>query len=361
MTTTSEIVKSQSGDITLYTVTNDNGAIVELSSLGAGIVRIVVPDRDGKIDDIVIGYKNPADYLADGPCAGKTPGRYANRIARGNFSLDGKEYNLPINNGPNHLHGGPDGFQNRIWDAEDLGNGTIRFSIISPDGDAGYPGEVKASVTYTWDNDNTLTINYDASTDAPTVINLTNHSYFNLCGHDAGARKAMDQLLKLNASYWLPTDDTLIPEGEVAPVAGTPMDFTKERPVGLDIFPADVLPSTETLIADFPAIRFGKGYDNCWLADNQTGEVAEIATLTDSSTGRKLIVLTDQPAVQVYCGNWLNGSPVGKDEAVYTDYCAVAIECQGCPDAPNRPQFPSQLLTPEKPYHRTIIFRFATI
>lgn len=361
MKTTSEIVKSPVGDITLFTITNDNGAIVELSSLGAGIVRIVVPDRDGKIDDVVIGYKNPADYLADGPCAGKTPGRYANRIARGNFHLDGKEYDLPINNGPNHLHGGPNGYQNRIWAAEDLGGGKVRFSIVSPDGDAGYPGKVEASVTYSWDNDNTLTINYDATSDAPTVINLTNHSYFNLAGHDAGARKAMNQLLKLSASRWLPTDDTLIPEGEMAPVEGTPMDFTKERPVGSEIFPVDATPSTETLIASFPAIRFGKGYDNCWVSDNPAGEVDEIATLTDTESGRKLTVLTDQPAVQVYGGNWINGCPVEKDEAVYTDYCAVAIECQGCPDAPNRPQFPSQLLTPELPYHRTIKFKFSTL
>lgn len=359
MKTTKENVKSPVGDITLYTLTNDKGATVVLSSLGAGIVRIVVPDRNDNLDDVVIGYKNPADYFADGPCAGKTPGRYANRIARGNFSLNGKEYDLPINNGPNHLHGGPDGFQNRIWDSEDLGDGQVRFSLVSPAGDAGYPGKVEATVTYKWDDNNTLTIDYDATTDAPTVINLTNHSYFNLAGHDAGPRKAMDQLLKLNASRWLPTDDTLIPLGEMAPVAGTPMDFTCERPVGVEIFPADVTPTTDTLIADFPAIRFGKGYDNCWVSDNEPGKVAEIATLSDPTTGRRLVVTTDQPAVQVYCGNWLNGSPVGKEEAVYTDYCAVAIECQGCPDAPNRPQFPSQLLTPEMPYHRTIAFSFS--
>lgn len=359
METEKRTVNSPIGVITLYSITNDRGATVELSSLGAGIVRIVVPDRDGNLADVVIGYKDPADYIADGPCAGKTPGRYANRIARGHFTLEGKEFTLPINNGPNHLHGGPDGFQNRIWDAEEIGDGKVRFTIISPDGDAGYPAEVKASVTYSWDNKNTLTINYDAISDNPTVINLTNHSYFNLAGHNAGPRKAMDQLLKLNASRWLPTDDTLIPLGEMAPVADTPMDFTKERAVGSQIFPDDVEPETATLVSDFPAIRFGKGYDNCWVADAHAGEIAEIATLADPSTGRRLTVETDQPAVQVYCGNWLNGSPIGKDEAVYTDYCAVAIECQGCPDAPNRPQFPSQLLAPNQPYHRTIRFSFS--
>lgn len=358
MKTTSETAKTPVGDITLFTITNDNGASVKLSSLGAGIVSILVPDRDGKFEDVVIGYADPAYYLADGPCAGKTPGRYANRIARGRFTIGDKEYELPVNNGPNHLHGGPDGFQNKNWEAEDLGDGKVRFSLVSPDGDSGYPGEVKAIVTYTWDNDNTLSIDYEASTSAPTVINLTNHSYFNMAGHKAGARKAMNQLLKLNATRWLPTDDTLIPTGEMAPVAGTPMDFTVERAVGSQIFPSDALPCTETLIADFPAVRFGKGYDNCWVADNQSGEVAEIATLTDAVSGRKLTVLTDQPAVQVYCGNWLNGSPAGKDDMEYTDYCSVAIECQGCPDAPNQPDFPSQLLTPELPYRRTIRFKF---
>lgn len=347
------------GDITLYTLTNSRGASVTLSSLGAGINAIVVPDRNGTLADVVIGYENPADYIADGPCAGKTPGRYANRIACGKFSLDGKEYTLPVNNGPNHLHGGPDGFQNRIWNAEELAPGKIRFTLESADTDAGYPGNLKASVTYTWDDDNNLTAEYDAISDAPTVVNLTNHSYFNLAGHNAGPRKAMDQTLRLMASRWLPTDDTLIPTGEKAPVTGTPMDFLEARPVGESIFPADAVPSTESLISGFDAIRFGKGYDNCWLADS-CSEVAPIAVLADQGSGRKLTVSTDQPAVQVYGGNWVGGAPVGKEGACYEDYCAVAIECQGCPDAPNHPEFPSQTVTPSTPYHRVIRFSFTT-
>ena len=359
MKTVKQTFPTPIGEATYYTLTNSRGSSVTLSSLGAGIVAINVPDREGRLADVVIGYPEAADYIADGPCAGKTPGRYANRIANGRFSLDGKEYELPVNNGPNHLHGGPDGYQNRIWAAEEVAPGKIRFSIESPDGDAGYPANLKAAVTYDWDDDGTLTIEYDATSDAPTVINLTNHSYFNLAGHDAGAVKAMNQLLRLNCSKWLPTDDTLVPTGEIASVEGTPMDFREARKVGEAIFQSGAVPSTESLITDFDAIRFGKGYDNCWLADTNDGKVNVIATLTDPESGRKLTVATDQPAVQVYGGNWVSGCPTGKDGTVYPDYCAVAIECQGCPDAPNKPGFPSQLLTPALPYRRTIRFSFS--
>jgi len=358
METIKDTFPTPAGEATYFTLTNKLGCQVIVSSLGAGIVGISVPDRNGNLADVVIGYPNAADYIADGPCAGKTPGRYANRIANGHFTLDGKEYTLPVNNGPNHLHGGPNGYQNRVWDAEEIAPGKIRFSIDSPDGDAGYPGNVKASVTYTWDDDNNLTIEYHATSDAPTVINLTNHSYFNLAGHDAGAVKAMNQMLKLNCSRWLPTDDTLVPTGEIASVDGTAMDFREARKVGSAIFHAGAIPATESLITDFDAIRFGKGYDNCWMADTFDGKINEIAILSDPESGRKLTVSTDQPAAQVYGGNWVSGCPTGKGGVVYSDYCAVAIECQGCPDAPNKPGFPSQLLPPALPYHRTIRFSF---
>jgi aldose 1-epimerase len=358
MKTEKKTVASTIGEITIFTLTNDHGNSVAVSSLGAGINSVIVADRNGQKADVVIGYANPADYLADGPCAGKTPGRYANRIALGHFTLEGHTYELPINNGPNHLHGGPNGYQNRIWEAEEVAPGKVRFTIESPDGDAGYPANLKATVTYTWDNQNNLTIEYGAEADAATVINLTNHSYFNLAGHNAGAVKAMAQLLKLNCSRWLPTNDTLIPSGEIASVEGTPMDFRKAHAVGEAIFKAGAVPTTDSLLTDFDAIRFGKGYDNCWFADNQSGEVAEIATLFDAESGRKLTVSTNQPAAQVYGGNWVGGCPEGKDGAVYADYCAVAIECQGCPDAPNHANFPSQVVSPEHPYHRTIVFGF---
>jgi aldose 1-epimerase len=336
---------SPQGDITWFTITNDNGAEVVLSSLGAGVVAIRLPEADGKLTDVVLGYEKADSYFADGPCAGKTPGRYANRIANGHFTLNGKTYTLPINNGPNHLHGGPDGFQNHIWEATVAADNKVTFTLHSAAGDAGYPANLTATVTYTWDNTNQLTIDYNATTDSPTVVNLTNHTYFNLDGHNTGS--CLKHTLKLNCSKWLPTDDTLIPSGEIAPVAGTPMDFTTETEIG------------SRINDDFAALTYGKGYDNCWLIDGYDGTLRQAAQLRGAKSGHTLTVYTNQPAAQVYTGNWLAGSPVGKDGYTYNNYDAVAIECQGCPDAPNHANFPSQLVEPGKPYSRTICFRFS--
>ena len=336
---------SPAGIITLIRITNDAGASVTLSTLGAGIVTVKVPDRDGNIDNIALSYDNPADYLADGPCLGKIPGRYANRIARGELTIDGKQYNLPVNNGPNHLHGGPDGFQNRIWDYQLLPNG-VRFSISSKDGDAGYPADITVSAEYRWSEQNELSLSLNAETDAPTVINLTNHAYWNLDGADAGS--ALHHLLTIKAHKWLPTDETLIPTGQLDDVEGTPMDFRQPKPVGRDIN------------CDFPALKYGKGYDNCWAIDGrEEGRLVTGAVeLYSEKTGRKLIIDTDQPGVQIYSGNWLSGSPLNHQGRSYNDYDGIAIEAQGWPDAPNHPEFPSQLLLPGQPYHREIRFRF---
>ncbi|MDE6097615.1 MAG: galactose mutarotase [Muribaculaceae bacterium] len=337
------------GDITLVCITNSIGAKVVLSSLGAGINSIIVPDSNGSMADVVIGYANPADYLADGPCAGKIPGRYANRIARGHFSIDGHEYSLAINNGPNALHGGPTGFQNRIWQVKDVFDNSVTFHYRSADGEEGYPGTLDVFARYIWSDDCRLTLEMWASVEGrPTVINLTNHAYFNLGGHQKPS--VLDHTLMLNASQWLPTDDTLIPlPSAPADVAGTPMDFTEAKSLGRDIK------------ADFPALKYGKGYDNCWLIDrndNNADKHTVAAVLSDPDSGRTLTVSTDQPAVQIYTGNWLEGCPTGKDGVTYHDYCAVAIECQNCPDAPNRPDFPSPLLKPGDTYRRTIEFHF---
>lgn len=334
------------GEITLYTLTNNSGASVTLSSLGAGINRVEVPDANGKIENVVIGYRDPASYIADGPCAGKVPGRYANRIARGHFSIGDKEYTLPINNGPNSLHGGPDGFMNRIWNSR-LDGETVVFELTSPDGDAGYPGELQAEARYTWSDDNTLTLQLLAHTDAPTVVNLTNHTYWNLEGENSGS--VLDHTLWLAASHYLPTDDTLIPTGELAPVENTPMDFTSFRRLADDIK------------ADFPAITYGKGYDNCWMVDNyKPGELKHIATLNAPHSGRVLEVSTTQPTAQVYTGNWLAGCPENPEGRSYNDYDGVAIECQNAPDAPNKPQFPSALLLPGQTYDQTLVFHIST-
>lgn len=332
-------------EIVLVTLVNASGATVRLSNLGAGITSIVVPDRNGAMADVVIGYDDPADYMADGPCAGKIPGRYANRIARGTFAIDGTVCKLAVNNGPNALHGGPTGFQNRLWETEIIGDDTVRFSRVSPDGEEGYPGTLRVSATYRWTDDCRLELTFEAETDRPTVVNLTNHTYFNLRSHDAGS--VLDHVLRLTASRYLPTDSTLIPDGTMADVAGTPMDFTEPHPIGRDIR------------ADFPALVYGKGYDNCWVVDDyRPGAVKTVAVLADPVSGRCLEIGTDQPAAQVYTGNWLDGSPRGKGGYEYHDYDAVAIECQDMPDAPNRPSFPSTQLYPGEKYCRHINFKF---
>lgn len=332
-------------EIFLYTLTNGQGASIQVSSVGAGIVSVNVPDKDGVLADVVIGYPDPMSYFADGPCAGKIPGRYANRIAKGHFTLQGKEYSLPINNGPNHLHGGPDGFQNQVWESRIHEDG-VEFLYYSEDGEMGYPGALKAVARYEWSEENELRLTLTATCDAPTIVNLTNHAYFNLNGEGSGS--VLSHLLKLNASEYLPTDDSLIPLGESAPVAGTPMDFVVEKPLGRDIN------------EDFPALKYGKGYDNCWVIDGaQKGQLQEAAQLYSPESGRLLTVSTTQPGVQVYTGNWLAGSPVGKCGRSYNDYDAVAIECQNFPDAPNKADYPSPVLNPGEVFEQAIIFAFS--
>jgi len=326
-----------------YRMTNSAGAYVELGSIGAAILSIVVPDKAGNLADVVIGYEDPLSYIGDGPCCGKTPGRFANRIAKGAFTLDGKNYSLPINNGPNHLHGGPDGFMNKVWESRIDGD-SVEFMYFSEDGESGYPGNLKAVVRYDWGDDNALKITFTAQTDAPTVVNLTNHAYFNL----AGKGNILKHELLLNASEYLPTDKDLIPLGESEPVAGTPMDFTNAKPLGRDIK------------ADFPALNYGKGYDNCFLVDGyEPGQLQTAAELYDPESGRVLEVISTQPAVQVYTGNWLDGSPKGKGGVEYHEYDAVAIECQHLPDSPNQPDYPSTELRPGDTFQEAIIYSFS--
>ncbi len=338
--------EAQGKEIFKYTIENASGASVQLGSVGAAVVAVNVPDRDGKLADVVIGYPKAESYFADGPCAGKCPGRYANRIALGKFSLGGKEYTLPVNNGPNHLHGGPEGFQNRVWDSRIEGDG-VEFMYFSEDGEMGYPGNLKVVARYEWSEDNELRLTFTAQTDAETVVNLTNHSYFNLDGEGSGT--VLNHVLRLNASEWLPTSDSLIPLGDSEPVAGTPMDFLNPKPIGRDIK------------ADFQALKYGKGYDNCWVIDgHMKGQLSEAAELRSPVSGRVLKVFTTQPGVQIYTGNWLNGCPEGKNGHVYHDYDAVAIECQHYPDCPNHPDYPSTVLRPGETFEQAIIWAFST-
>lgn len=340
-------VDSPKGAITLYTLTNAAGAKVTLSSLGAGIVGVEVPDSSGKLDDVALGYANPVDYFYDGPCAGKVPGRYANRIAGGHLRVDGRDYQLAINNGPNALHGGPEGFQNRIWKSAVTPEGEVVFTYTAADGEENYPGELTAEARYSWSDDCRLTLQFSATAEAATVVNLTNHCYWNLEGHNSGS--VLDHTMWIGASRYLPTDDTLIPTGEMAHVSETPMDFTTPKRLGRDIK------------ADFPALIYGKGYDNCWVVDGyNTSEVKHVATLEAPTSGRVLEVFTNQPAAQVYTGNWLAGSPLNKAGRSYNDYDGVAIECQSMPDSPNHADFPSTQLYPGELYQRTISFSFKT-
>lgn len=334
-------------EIILYTIQNGSGAFVRLSSVGAGIVGIAVPDKDGKLADVVLGYPEAASYFADGPCAGKCPGRYANRIAKGKFTLEGVEYTLPINNGPNHLHGGPQGFQNQVWDSR-IAEDAVEFMYFSEDGEAGYPGNLKVVARYEWGDDNALKLYLTARADKTTVINLTNHAYFNLNGEGNG--DILDHELKLNASVYLPTDETLIPLGEPDPVAGTPMDFQEFKKIGAEIK------------EDFPALKYGKGYDNCWMINGyEPGQLQSAAKLYSPQSGRMMEVLTTQPAVQVYTGNWLSGCPAGKCGRSYFDYEGVAIECQHCPDSPNKPEYPTTVLRPEDVFEEAIIWQFSVV
>lgn len=334
-----------------------------LTERGAGIVSVVVPDRDGVMGDVVLGYRDEASYLGDGPCMGKIPGRYANRIAGGRFCLDGKWFDLVKNHPEYQLHGGPDGFANRLWKVLRSSDTQVLFALDSPDGDQGYPGALHVEALYSWEDDNSLRLELTATTDAPTVINLTNHTYWNLDGEDSGC--IFNHVLKLNASRWLATSEALIPTGELAPVESTPMDFRTAKPIGRDIK------------ADFPALKYGKGYDNCWVIDEEqdmgnpdTDEPGKEpgrkmsglklgAELSSAVSGRRLEVWTDQPGVQVYTGNWLEGSPVSKSGRPYRDYDGVAIECQDLPDSPNHPAFPSTELRPGQTWHRTILFKLS--
>lgn len=337
------------GEIITYRLVNARGNEVRLSSLGAGITGIDVPDAQGRRADVVLGYADAADYMDDSACAGKTPGRFANRIARGRFSLDGTDYTLAVNNPPNALHGGPRGFHNVVWQSEER-DGAVTFTYHAKDGEEGYPGNMDVSVTYTWSDDDELTISYRAVTDKPTVVNLTNHAYFNLSGEGAGS--CLDHRLTLNCGRWLPADDTDIPLGTVDPVDGTPMDFTSGKALGKDI-------ST-----DFYNLKTGKGYNHFFMINGWHGDgrLLTAATLDDARSGRRLTVATTQCGVMLYTGNWLaDNRPVGKCGRRYADYDGVALECQGAPDAPNQPALPSQVLRPGEVYSHVIRYSFSNI
>lgn len=330
----------------VYTLSNSKGMSVKIINIGAAIASITVLDKDGNTRDVVLGYQNPLDYLRDPAALGKSVGRYANRIAKGRFTLNEIEYKLAVNNGPNHLHGGPTGFQSQIWDGR-VESDYIVLTYTSKDGEENYPGELTAEVAYRLSEDNELEVVYIAKSTRDTIVNMTNHVYFNLNGEGSGDIKGHE--MKLNASRFLPTDVTLIPTGEMADVKGTPMDFTVAKAIGRDID------------ADFEPLKFGKGYDHCWVIDNQVdGELNDAAELYSSESGILLNVMTTQPGVQIYTGNWLDGTGASKKGVEHLDYEGVAIECQNFPDSPNKPNFPSPILRADEKYEQHIVFKFST-
>lgn len=336
---------SSLGDISLFTLINSSGASVTLSSLGAGVVSLKVPDRKGRIENVVLGYPNPEDYINDAPCAGKTIGRFANRISHARFYLGGIEYNLNPNDGENSLHGGATGFMNRIWDVG-IGDEEVVFHYTAADGEEGYPGQLKTIVAYKWTDDNELIISYRAVTDKTTIVNLTNHTYFNLNGESFGS--ILNHDLRLYASTYLPVTHSHIPTGEIASVIDTPMDFLSLRKVGRDFD------------ADFDAVKIGRGYNHYWILDEYSqGDLRKCADLYSEESGRLLEVFTTHRGVQVYTGGWLEDSPIGHGGRRYANHAGIALECQGYTDSPNHDNFPSEVLRPGETYERRIVYRFS--
>ncbi len=348
---TKEMVTTQSfgsfggKDVSLYTLTNEKGDVLKLSNYGAVFVEIIVPDRNGKKENVALGYDNFDGYLNGDPYFGKVVGQYANRIAKGKFTLDGVDYTLAINNFPNALHGGPTGWHSRVWDAQVLKNTdfpAIRFTYNKPDMEEGFPGNVVAEVVYTWTDNDEIILDYKVTTDKKTIVNITNHAYFNL--HGAGVGDILDHEAVIRASSFTPVDSTLIPTGEIRPVEGTPFDFRAPHLIG------------ERIGADYDQLKLGRGYDHNFVLDN--AEEVD-AMVYDPSTGRVLEVLTDQPGVQLYTGNFLDGTQTGHGGKVYNYRSGFCLETQHYPDSPNQASFPSVILTPEEPFLSSTTFRFS--
>jgi aldose 1-epimerase len=333
-------------DITQYTLTNNSGCQVQLINYGAIVTTLTVPDRNGQPTDVVLGNKTLEGYESTPAYFGAIVGRYGNRIRNGQFELNAHTYTLATNNGPNHLHGGLQGFDKVVWQAEvSESTQSVHLTHISPNGHEGYPGTLTAHVTYTLTHDNTLKIQYHATTDQPTVINLTNHSYFNL----AGSGTIEDHILTLKATHFTPVDDTLIPTGEIRPVKNSPMDFTTPTRIG------------DRIDANDEQMRYGGGYDHNWVLDNWDQSLQEMATVHDPKSGRTMTVSTTEPGVQFYTGNFLNGTIVGKYGHAYNKRIGLCLETQHFPNSPNQPNFPSTQLNPGETYQSETTYKFSII
>ena len=334
--------------IILYTMRNERGSEVQLCNIGASIVGVKFADRNGNIDDVALGYKDPLSYIGDGAASGKSVGRVANRIAKGKMTIEGVEYSLEINNGPNHLHGGSKGFANQLWESRVETNRVV-FSRVSPDGEQNYPGELDVEAAYYFGDDNELEITYAAKCDRTTVVNMTNHVYWNLAGEGSG-ETIHNHELRLNCSRVLEMDPTQIPTGTLLDVKGTPQDFTSWRRFGDD------------LLSEFNHMKEFKGYDHFFVLDGWKPNIlSEVGELRCEATGRKVEILSSQAGAMVYTGNWLEGGcPITKSGGRYKDYAGVAIECQNYPNAVNEPSFPSVVLQADELYCQKIVFKLGT-
>ena len=334
--------------VELYVLTNNKGMTAKVMTYGAILTELDVPDKAGKTADVVLGFDDLKGYLGGHPYFGSNVGRVANRIAKGRFTLDGKEYKLATNNGPNHLHGGMKGFDKVVWKAEDATGKqgpAVKFTYVSKDGEEGYPGTLTATVTYTLTDANELRIDYLATSDAETVLNLSHHGYFNLA--DGGKNDVSGHEVTIEAARFLPIDAALIPTGELRDVRGTPMDFTRATAIGARIDAAH-----EQLL-------HGRGYDHTWVVNGAPGQLRLAARVFEPSSGRVMEVLTTEPGVQFYTGNFLDGTLTGKGGAVYRRRHGLCLECQHFPDSPNKPQFPSTVIKPGEQYTQTTVYRFS--
>ena len=334
--------------VDLYTLTNENGLVAKITNYGGTVTSLIVPDRNGRLGDVVLGYDNVNSYVKDNHYFGAIIGRYANRIAKGKFILDGKEYNLAINNGENALHGGKKGYDKVIWNAKEIRTNEgvgLEFTYLSPDGEEGYPGNLSVRVDYVLTNRNELKIDYFAATDKKTVINLTHHSYFNL----AGGGTILEHELMLNADKFTPADKGSIPTGELRSVKGTPFDFTKPTAIGSRINQND------------EQLGFGSGYDHNWVLNkSHSGVLTLAAILYDPKSGRLMKVFTTEPGIQFYAGNFLDGIMAGKGGQVYPYRSGLCLEAQHYPDSPNKPNFPSVVLNTQEGYRQTTVYKFST-
>ncbi len=330
----------------LYTLTNASGMEVCVTNFGGRIVSVMVPDRSGEMKDVVLGFDNIDDYVNTDNNFGAAIGRYGNRIGNGRITLEGETFQLPINNNGHTLHGGPGGWHTKVFAASQTSPASIELTLLSPDGDENFPGNLAAKITYTLTDDNAIDIKYSATTDKTTVVNLTNHSYFNLSGD--GSQPITDNILWIASDGFTPVDATLMTTGEIAPVAGTPMDFTTPKPVGQDIDNYG-----------FEQLKNGNGYDHNWVL-NTGGDITKpAARVISPSTGISLEVYTSEPGIQVYTGNFLDGTVAGKGGVAYPYRSAICLETQHYPDSPNKPEWPSVVLEPGETYHSECIYKFS--